>query len=145
MTVFLLTAIFIAAALSLVSYLYCWWDIRGGHPHIISLRQITNIMDRHILDLLFGNHDRGYYYTLSPEKLVIFRRAWGGYYYREIAADGICMIGVYRYMTGLASPDTVGWFILLATVCQAINFAYSILLIRRWSHQIREELEDFGE
>lgn len=142
MVSFLLVSIFLAAALSLLSYLYCWWDIQSGSPHIISLRQITNIMDRHLLDRIFGAHKEGYVYELSPQKLAFIRLVWGGYYYRELAADTICMIGAYYYMTQAAAPAFVLLFIVLATTCQAINFVFSIRLVRRWKHQIREELED---
>ena len=144
MTALLLT-IFIVAALSLLSYAYCWRDIQGGRPHIISLRQITGIMDRHRLDAIFGAHGRGYCYEFPPALLRAFNRAWRGYCYREIAADGVCMLGAYRYMTGDAAADTVWWFVLLAGACQAINFGYSIHLVRRWSHQIREEIGDSEE
>lgn len=140
-----LGAIFIIAALSFLSYLYCWNDIQGGRPHIISLRQITNIMDRNVLDLLFGPHEPGYYYALSTEKLAIFRRAWGKYFYREITADGLCMLGAYRYMTGAAPGEWMGVFILLAALCQGINVYYSLRLVRQWAHQIREELDDWRE
>ena len=138
----LLITIFCMSGLSLLSYVYCWQDIRRGHPHILSLRQITNIMDRNRLNLLFGNPEPGYYYDLSPVMLAFITRFCGLYYYCEIAADIVCIFGVYHFMTYGAHSPLAGWFVLLAATCQGINFLYSVWLIRRWGHQIREEMED---
>src|SRR5437868_5178985 len=95
---FLLILIFCSSALSLLSYVYCWQDIRTGRPHIISLRQITTIMDRNRLNQMFGPPEKGYYYMLSPEQLygLIQSRRW--FYVCECAADITCALGVWLYM-----------------------------------------------
>lgn len=145
MTSFLLGLIFVSAALSLVSYVYCWHDIRGGRPHIISLRQILTIMDRNRINEMFGAPEPGYYYPLSPAQLRIVMQERRWFYTRECTTDIVCLVGSWLYMTGGASPDTVYGFILLAGLCQGINVAYSLWLIRKWSAQIREELDNTGD
>lgn len=142
--IFLIT-IFMAAATSLISYIYCWHDIKTGRPHIISLRQITNIMDRNRLTALFGKPEPGYYYVLSPQMLVAFTRKYQTSYYSEVGADTMCLIGSYMYMTGQLAADRVWWFIALAGFCQVVNFCYSIMLVRRWAHQFREEMNDIDD
>jgi hypothetical protein len=137
----LLTLIFLSATLSLVSYSYCWHDIKTGRPHIISLRQITTIMDRHRLNAMFGPPGAGYRYKLSPQMLRTLVKGRIFYFYSETAADCVCLVGSYLYLTKQVQAS-VGWFILLAVICQAVNVAHSILLVRKWSHQIKEELED---
>ena len=142
MTEFFLICIFASAALSLLSYLYCWQDIQRGRPHIISLRQITTIMDRNRLNQMFGSPGPGYYYTLSPPQLLALVRWKQWFFYLECTADTACLLGVWLYMTGNGLQNSVGWFIVLAGLCQGINLAYSIWLIRKWSFQIREEIEN---
>ena len=142
MTGLLLVTIFMMAAMSLLSYVYCWHDIKSGEPHIISLRQITNIMDRNRLTHMFGSPAPGYRYKLSPLALKALLKARQGFYYTEVGADSACILGAYAYMTHQVPMGTVGWFIVLAGLCQSINFAYSIWLVRRWGHQIREEMGD---
>src|SRR5689334_16790296 len=95
----LLLSIFVTASLSLVSYIYCWQDIRHGHPHIISLRQITSVMDRERLTRMFGQPQPGYYYKLTPEQVhnVMKRRGW--FFYSECTADIMCLLGAWMYMT----------------------------------------------
>jgi|GEM_PF-4808329 len=139
---FWLVSIFIMAALSLLSYVYCWHDIRGGNPHIVSLRQILTIMDRHQIDALLGTHGPGYYYQLTPEQLqgLVQSRRW--FYTRECAADMTCLLGSWMYMTGVGDPRAAGWFALLAVLCQSINFGYSLWLISKWRGQLREEIEN---
>lgn len=140
-----LILIFITAALSLLSYVYCWHDIKSGSPHIVTLRQITSIMDRHQLNALFGMHGPGYYYAIPPDILAAMLARYRSYYWRECAADAVCMLGVWRYMQ--ASEDAPGrsLFILLAFTCQAINIIYSLWLIRKWRHQLLEEMNSAGE
>lgn len=141
MSGFLLFVILVSGALSLVSYLYCWHDIKRGKPHIISLRQITGIMDRNRLDSLLGRHDGRYFYNLSPDVRTRLLNGRREFVYGECAADLVCMLGAGRYFSGAAAESTQGWFILIAGLCQAINFAYSTHLVRKWSHQIREEID----
>jgi hypothetical protein len=140
MVEFFLMMIALASALSLLSYSYCWHDIKTGHPHIISLRQMTNVMDRNRLNNLFGRHDNRYRYHLSPPMLKSFIKNRQWFYHSEMTADAVCLAGAYLYLNADVSAASVGWFILLAGACQVINFAYSIWLVRKWAHQIREEL-----
>ena len=142
MTQFLLLAIFCSASLSLISYVYCWHDIRGGRPHILSMRQITSIMDRNRLNHIFGQPEPGYYYALSPVQLyeIIQNRRW--FYTSECAADITCLLGVWLYMTGTLEDENALLFVLLAGTCQLINLAYSICLISKWRSQLREEIEN---
>jgi hypothetical protein len=139
---FLLVSIFFSAALSLISYVYCWQDIRSGRPHIISLRQITAIMDRKRLNRIFGMPEPGYYYPLSPELMyeLIRKRRW--FYTRECTADITCILGVWLYMTGRLPATYVGWFAALAGICQMINLVYSLFLISKWHSQLREEIDN---
>ena len=137
-----LIAIFIASALSLVSYVYCWNDIKSGRPHIITLRQITSIMDRNRLNAIYGAPEPGYYYRLSPETVAIICARYRGFYLRECAADLVCMLGVWRAMQGAAHPSGQTLFIALAFTCQAINILYSLWLVRKWRDQLREEMEN---
>jgi hypothetical protein len=139
----LLLIILVISAMSLSSYVYCWRDVMGGRPHIISLRQITCIMDRSLLDVMFGKHEAGYRYLLSPSMRHWFRRQWGLYYLREISADWLCIIGALYFWFLPAHPLTFS-FVLLAVCCQGINIAQSVLLVRRWRHQIIEELDEKG-
>jgi len=139
---FLLFTIFCSASLSLISYVYCWHDIRSGRPHILSLRQITAIMDRNRLNQLFGQPEPGYYYALTPAQLyeIIQRRRW--FYTGECAADITCILGVWLYMMGIIANEKILLFLLLAGLCQVINLAYSIRLISKWRGQLREEIEN---
>ena len=134
-------AIFLVSLLSLASYLYCVNDIRGGRPHIVSLRQVTLIMDRKRLSRLFGEPDAGFRYTLAPDTLAAFIKARQGYVYVEMAADLMCMLGAWRYMTGMAPAALEYWFVPLAALCQGVNLAYSMWLVWKWGSQIREEME----
>jgi hypothetical protein len=138
----LLLIIFVFAGLSLVSYLYCWADIKGGNPHILSLRQITNVMDREKLNRMFGDPLPGYFYKLEPAAVtqLMARRQW--YFYRECATDAICVLGAWRYMVIDAHPVALRYFLLLAFACQALNLVYSIILVKKWGYQIREEIEN---
>ena len=139
---FLLVAIFCSASLSLVSYIYCWHDIRNGRPHILSLRQITSIMDRNRLNQLFGKPEPGYYYLLTPDQLYGITQQCRWFYTCECAADITCIAGVWLYMTGTIGNANILLFTLLAGLCQMINLAYSIRLIRKWHGQLREEIEN---
>lgn len=141
----LLVLIFISAGLSLVSYVYCWQDITSARPHILALRQITSIMDRNRLNALFGQPQPGFYYALKPEQVKALTSRFRGFYLRECAAEIVCMAGVWRYMAGYASPAGQGAFIVLAIICQGINFIYSMWLIRKWRDQLQEELEEGGD
>jgi len=143
MSALLLLVVLLLSALSLASYVYCWRDVMRGHPHIISLRQITCIMDRHLLDIMFGRHEAGYRYTLSPHARRWFARQWGGYWLREVAADAVCIIGALYFWFMDDRPLMVS-FLLLALTCQGINMVQSMWLVRRWRHQIIEELDDGG-
>lgn len=139
----LLCLIFIVAALSLLSYLYCWNDIKSGRPHIIALRQITMIMDRAQHNRWFGAPEPGYYYPLSPQQVAAILRWRRGFYRRECAADLVCMFGAWRAMTGMMGEGAgLFMFIALAALCQSVNVAYSLWLIRKWRGQIQEELEN---
>ncbi len=128
-----------------MSYVYCWQDIKSGRPHIITLRQITSIMDRHRLNAMFGQPAPGYYYPIPSEKLLPMLNRYRGFYIRECAADLVCMLGAWRYIASSTNPGTQSLFILLAGTCQAINILYSIWLIRKWADQLREEMENSGE
>lgn len=139
---FLLVAIFCSASLSLISYIYCWNDIRGGRPHIISLRQITAIMDRNQLNRLYGKPEPGYYYVLSPAQRTGLIQSCRWFYTRECAADITCIIGVWLYMTRAIANNNILLFILLASLCQMINLVYSLCLISKWRDQLREEIEN---
>ncbi|MBY0406346.1 MAG: hypothetical protein K2Q01_01540 [Rickettsiales bacterium] len=141
----LLMGIFLTAALSLASYVYCWQDIKTGRPHIITLRQITAIMDRNQLNALFGMPKPGYFYELSEETVHNLLTRYRGYYVRECAADSVCMLGVWRHMQGAAAPETMALFILLAMTCQGVNIIYSMHLIKKYRHQLREEMENPGD
>lgn len=142
MTDFILAVIVVMAILSLASYLYCWQDIHTGKPHIISLRQITGIMDRERLNERFGRPEANYRYTLKPEELKKLLRRYGPYFYQECAADMLCLMGAWYYLTDDDASYTAAlWFALLASLCQAINFAYSTWLVSKWGHQIREEID----
>lgn len=136
----MLVIIFFIAAISLASNLYCWKDIKNGRPHIISLRQITLIMDRNVLNRYFGPPETGYYYTLPDEALHRLIRACRVRIYWEAAADLVCMLGAWRTMAGVASPAFSTWFLLAAALCQGINIAFSVWLVYKWGWQIREEL-----
>lgn len=137
----LLVTIFILAALSFLSYVYCWQDIKTARPHIITLRQITSIMDRHRLNALFGAPEPGYYYALAPQTVAALLSRYRGYYLRECAADLTCMLGVWRYMQGGAATAPA-LFIVLGLTCQGINIVYSLWLVHIWRDQLREELEN---
>lgn len=137
----LFVAIFISAALSLLSYVYCWQDVSGGRPHILALRQITSIMDRNRLNRMFGAPQPGYYYQLDPEQVRALTLQFRGFYWRECAAEAVCMLGVWRYMTGQGAPEFKVLFLMLALACQGINFMYSLWLIHRWRDQLQEELD----
>lgn len=141
----LLITIFIISALSLISYVYCWQDIKTGRPHIITLRQITSIMDRKQLNILFGPPEPGYYYKLLPEMVTYLQNTYRLYYIRECAADIVCMAGVWRYMHAPDSAPGQIIFILLALTCQGINIIYSLWLVRKWRDQLREEMENSGD
>lgn len=137
----LLVLIFLSAGMSLVSYVYCWQDITSGRPHILALRQITSIMDRHRLNTLYGSPEPGFYYPLSPLQVAQLTGRYRGFYLRECAAELVCMLGVWRYMSGSAAPEGQTLFILLAMACQGVNFIYSLHLIRKWRDQLQEEIQ----
>jgi hypothetical protein len=141
----LLVTIFFSSALSMISYFYCWHDIKTGHPHIISLRQITNIMDRNRLNEMFGKPNHGYRYHLEPAVVRALVRSRQFFFHSEVAADSTCMVGAYLYLTDQLEMTNIGWFLLLGVICQAINVGYSIWLVRKWSHQIKEEMDNLGE
>jgi hypothetical protein len=140
MTSILLMTIFAIAGLSLISYLYCWHDLKGGRPHIISLRQITGVMDREQINAMFGKPEPGYYYRLEPAMLreTVAEQKWR--YYGEVGADAVCLLGCYYYLN--AGGPMVVWFILLAGACQAISVGLSVHLVRKWWHQLAEEMDD---
>ena len=139
---FLLVVIFISAAVSLLSYVYCWQDIRSGRPHIISLRQITNIMDRLRLNQWFGTPEPGYFYVLPPEVVRWIMRWRAVFFYRECLADIVCLIGAWWFSVSATETFSVYAFIVMAGVCQGINLLYSYKLLQKWGHQIREEIEN---
>lgn len=139
---FLLGLVFVVAALSLLSYVYCWQDIKGGRPHIISLRQILVIMDRHRIDALLGGHGPGYYYRLTPAQVAALLSGRRWFYRRECAADLTCLLGSWLYMTGVGDARAASWFVLLAGLCQGINLAYSLWLIGKWRDQLKEEIDN---
>ncbi len=141
MTSFLLLVIFLTASLSLVSYLYCWHDIRGGNPHIISIRQITGIMDRDIINAIFGAPQPGYYYQMKPPLTRELQKLWKWRYYQEVAADSVCILGSYYYLNAGGPDIYAAWFVLLAGLCQAISIWISVHLVRKWWHQIAEEMD----
>jgi hypothetical protein len=139
---FLLILIFISAALSLFSYWYCWRDMAAGRPHIISLRQITGVMDRTRLDAYFGKHQSGYHYALSPQQVagIVSRRR--SFLFGECMLEGLCIFGAWWFATIAQGSSLVVPFMMLAGMCQAINLLYSFVLMRKWQHQIYEELEN---
>jgi hypothetical protein len=141
MSAIFLVLIFIMSALSLISYVYCWNDIKTGRPYILSLRQITSIMDREKLNQLFGPPGRGYFYKLAPHVLYTLLKERQYFYYRECAADVLCVFGAWRYMTHEVGDATTALFILLASACQGINLVYGYFLVKKWGGQIREEIE----
>ncbi len=138
----LLIVIFITAGLSLVSYIYCWQDIKTGRPHIITLRQITSIMDRNRLTALYGAPEPGYYYTLAPAQVSALLKRYRAYYFTECTADAVCMLGVWRYMQIPGEVPGQTLFLALAILCQGINIIYSLWLVRKWRDQLREEMEN---
>lgn len=138
----LLLAILLASSLSMMSYMYCWRDIRRGRPHIISLRQITNIMDRERLNALFGAPMPGYFYPLTKPAKAALVRTYQLHYYIECATDGVCVLGAWRYLVVHAGAAVVWRFIVLAAICQAINVVYSTCMVRKWAHQIKEEIDN---
>jgi hypothetical protein len=139
---FLLVIIFIAAGMSLLSYVYCWIDILGGSPHIISLRQITAVMDRERLNLRFGPPDASYRYALDKPQLAALIRSRRGFFAAECTADALCLLGAWLYMGAGMDDSHIGWFILLAGLCQGINVGWSLWQVRKWAHQIVEEMDN---
>lgn len=128
------------SVLSLGSWLYCWNDVQKGRPNILSLRQITLIMDRHRLDALYGKHGSGYIYELSKESLQQINRDRRMFVYSEMLADGCCFFGVYRYFTGTMDTSLLPLFMTLAIAYQSLSLWYSMTLVKRWWHQIAEEM-----
>ncbi len=141
MSAFLLAIIVCSALFSLISYVYCWHDIRTGRPHIISLRQITSIMDRNRLNDLFGRHVTGYYYELTQTQLthLIQIRRW--FYISECSADALCIVAAWFALTGVTNPENTPLIVVLTGLCQGINLVYSFWLISKWHPQLREEIE----
>ncbi len=135
-----LVGIILISILSAGSYWFCWQDIKRGRPSILSMRQVTLIMDRKRLDAIFGRHQSDYTYQLSPEVLAALMRMRSFFVYSEIAAEVVCFVGAYRYLTGMASPDYAGIFIMLACCCQFIDIWMSVSLIRKYWHQVEEEM-----
>lgn len=142
MSAILLLSIFMLASVSLMSYLYCWTDIRGGKPHILSLRQVTCIMDRAQINQRFGMPDKGYRYKLTPLQLKAFMGRYQYSFYRECATDLVCALGAWRFLTRDASSQLLWGFIVLGLICQGAYLAYSVTLVRKWGHQIREEIDN---
>lgn len=141
MIAFLLILIFLFAACSFVSFVYCWLDIRAGKPYILSLRQITGIMDRNIINSLYGMPQKGFVYPLSPQDIRHILNTRRMYFYRECLADSLCIFGAWRFMTQDASAVIIVLFLLLGGLCQGLNMLYSYQVLQRWGDQIREELE----
>ena len=139
MTLFLII-IMVISVLSAASYWFCWQDILRGRPNILSLRQVTLIMDRNKLDAIFGKHQPGYVYALSPQMLAAVIRWRKFFVYSEVAAEMVCFFGAYRYLSGVSSPETLPLFVLLAMICQVIDIWMSFSLIRKYWHQIEEEM-----
>jgi hypothetical protein len=137
----LMVLVFLSAGLSLVSYVYCWQDITSGRPHILALRQITSIMDRNRLNAQYGQPEPGFYYTLTPAQIATLTSRFRLFYLRECAAEGVCMLGVWRFISGSGTPDLQWIFVFLAITCQGINFIYSIWLLRKWRDQLQEEIQ----
>ena len=142
MTAFLLTIIFIVSALSLLSYIYCWNEIKSGRPHIIAVRQVTSIMDRNRLNEWLGAPLPGFYYALTPQQVQEICRRRAAFVYGECAADIACLFGAWWFSNSTASEAWIYGFIALAGLCQAINLGYSFWLMQKWQHQIREEIEN---
>ncbi|MGE0755332.1 MAG: hypothetical protein AB7L92_09280 [Alphaproteobacteria bacterium] len=130
------------SAVSLCSWVYCWRDVLDGKPGILSLRQVTLIMDRHKLDEIFGRHGPGYVYELSPQAIALVKRNYSIFVYSEMAADILCFIGVYRFFTGDMSQAIVPMFTLVASMYQLVALWYSLRLVRQWWHQIEEEMDN---
>jgi hypothetical protein len=145
MSEFVLGIIFISAGMSLISYIYCWQEVRSGTPHILALRQITSIMDRNSLNQRYGKPDLGYNYTLTEEQVDELLATYRSFFLRECATEITCMFGVWRYMTGAAPSQYVWLFIALAVAVQGVNLAYSMWLIRKWRDQLQEETDSEGE
>ncbi len=139
MTLFLII-IMLISVMTAGSYWFCWQDILRGRPHILSMRQVTLIMDRNRLDAVFGRHKEGYVYELSPQSLSALVKARRFFVYSEMTAEFVCFVGAYRYLNDMAAPEFVGLFVLLAGLCQGIDIWMSIRLIRRYWHQIEEEM-----
>jgi hypothetical protein len=142
MSSFLLVCIFVFSGMSLVSYIYCWLDMLGGKPYILSLRQITTIMDRSQLNQLFGKPGKGFYYTLTPQMIAAIIRTRKWYFFRECLADTLCVYGAWRFMMVESTPGTIWLFILLASACQGVNLLYSVQLVKKWGDQLREEIDN---
>src|SRR5207237_13513 len=83
-------------------------DIKSGKPHIISLRQITTIMDRDRLNHLFGTPQPGYRYRLSPEALHALLKSRRWFIYGEFGADILCLLDAGYDMTAGASGADLG-------------------------------------
>jgi hypothetical protein len=139
MTLFLIGIVLISI-LTAGSYWFCWQDILRGRPNVLSMRQITLIMDRNKLDAIFGRHQPDYHYALAPEVLAALVRSRKFFVYSEIAAEAVCFIGAYRYLTGVASPETLWLFVVLAVMCEGIDVWMSLSLIRKYWYQIEEEM-----
>lgn len=134
-------AVFLVSVLSLGSYLYCWRDVKRGNPHILSLRQVTLVMDREVLNRLFGAPGPGWRYALTPEARAELVRSRWFYIHSEMAIDLACMLAAWSVVTHKAPPAMEIWLVLLAGVAQGINLAYSVWLMKKWGWQIREEME----
>lgn len=138
----LLASIALVSVISLCSWWYCWRNVLSGQPNILSLRQVTLIMDRNLLDALYGKHGPGYIYTLNPHALRQIIRSRRLFVYGEMLADAVCFIGAWRYFGGMADFTLLPWFLAIAITYQALSVWYSLKLIRSWWHQIEEEMDN---
>jgi hypothetical protein len=135
-----LAIIALLAALSLVANIHAWRDIQAGNPYILSLRQVTRIMDRARLQALFGQCDARYLFTLSAHQRKVVVRLWGLPMALDMAGDVACMAGVYYYGV-IQPPGEAHWFFIsFALWYQSLGFWDSWRQVKAWRHQIDEEL-----
>ena len=138
---FLLVLIFISSMLSLMSYVHCWRDVKSGRAHVISLRQISSVMDRTVFNGWFGAPQPGYFYVLTPEQVKWFLRRYAWPVYGECAADAACLFGAWWFASGWGKEEVLLVFVLLAGLCQAMSLGYYFWLMRQWRDQIHEEID----
>lgn len=136
----LLIAIMGYALLSLASWWFCWRNVMGGRPHILSMRQITLIMDRERLDTLYGKHKPGYVYELNEAALGQIKRQHRGNMIKEMAADLLCLVGSYNYLMSDEPAGSMLTFAMFAGIYQMLTLWYSFKLVNPYWEQINEEM-----